>query len=119
MNDKETTLQELKDIIQKFINERDWKQFHSPKNVSANLSIEASELLEHFVWSDSKESFQDVEKHREDIEDEAADILYNILEFANVCNIDIAKALERKMEKNRKKYPIEKSKGKKLKYTEL
>ncbi len=119
MNDQTTTIQQLKDLWAKFVQERDWQQFHSPKNVSMDIAIEAAELMEKFLWIDVADSHQEVEKNRQEIEDELADVIAAALCFANACNIDIARAVERKMAENRKKYPIEKAKGKYTKYSAL
>lgn len=105
-------IRELQARVLKFRDERDWKQFHKPKNVAAALSVEAAELLEHFLWDDKP-------TREDEVEAELADILYYTLLFAAEMDIDLSEALENKMEKNEEKYPIEKSKGKSTKYTEL
>ena len=113
--DKETTLQELKDIILKFKEDRDWGQFHDPKNLAEAISIEAAELLENFLWKDINGS----KKINEDVEDELADVVIQCINFALAADIDIAGAVKKKIEKNAKKYPIDKAKGNAQKYTEL
>lgn len=118
-HDSTTTFQELKDLIAQVTLERDWQQFHSPKNLSMSLSVEAAELLEKFLWMQDEESFLAVEKNRQEIENEAADILYGILAFSNVANIDIASAFARKLEEIKAKYPVDKSKGVYTKYNKL
>ncbi|MFT5169446.1 MAG: dCTP diphosphatase [Lysobacterales bacterium] len=113
-------LTELNENVKKFINDRDWKKFHSPKNISMALSIEASELMEHFQWANSaEESFTilDDKTKKTAIEDEVADVAVYLLDFCNMCNIDLKKAMINKIKKNAKKYPIEKSKGRSDKYT--
>ena len=120
-SDSTTTLAELKTRIQAFVHERDWEQFHAPKNLSMALSAEAAELMEHFLWTEpeaSKQRAQDPAR-RQAIEDEVADIVVYALEFANVTGIDVAAAIERKMIANAKKYPVEKARGRSEKYTEL
>ncbi len=117
--DSKTTLQELKDIMEKFVRERELNQFHSPKNLSMAISVEASELMEKLIWIDSKASFDEVEKYREDIEHELADIITASFMFANACNIDVSDAIIKKMALNAKKYPVEKAKGRCEKYTQL
>jgi dCTP diphosphatase len=120
MNDSKTTIIELKKIIEKFIEDRNWKQFHSLKNLSMHISVEAAELLELFLWANTEEEIQKILKEkRELIENEVADIAYTLLNFCNSAHIDLAGAIEKKMVLNEKKYPIEKSKGNSKKYTEL
>ena len=113
MSDSVTTIEELKLIVESFVDERDWKQFHSPKNLAMSLSIEVAELMELFQWL-SLDQAQDVMRagdNRENAIDEIADILIYTLAFCNRNNIDIADAIKKKMEKNTRKYPVEKFKG--------
>lgn len=120
MKDFETNIQELKDKVRDFCDARDWDQFHDPKELAIALSIEASELLEHFRWKNKEEVkkiWEDSQK-KEDIEDEMADILYFLLRIAQMNNIDLSEALDRKMKKNENKYPVEKFKGSSKKYNE-
>jgi NTP pyrophosphatase (non-canonical NTP hydrolase) len=121
LNDRTTTLDELKRRVLAFARERDWEQFHSPKNLSMALAAEAGELLEHFLWSSPEQSAAVVrsEGKRAKIEDELADVVIYALEFANVSGIDLAAAIDRKMQANAAKYPVEKAKGRADKYTEL
>ncbi len=121
MSDETTTVAELKARILAFADERDWQQFHSPKNLAMALSAETGELMEHFLWMDSEASrtFVHEARKREDIMDEVADIVIYALEFANSAGIDLASAIEQKMAKNATKYPVEKARGNALKYTEL
>lgn len=119
INDTTATFQELKNLVTQVTQERDWTQFHSPKNVAIDISIEAAELLEKFIWMKEEDSYQVVEKNRQEIEDETADILYGILAFANVAKIDISSAFVRKLEEIKAKYPIEKAKGVYTKYNKL
>ncbi|MFA5135846.1 MAG: nucleotide pyrophosphohydrolase [Patescibacteria group bacterium] len=107
--------------IQKFRDERDWLQFHNPKDVALALSIETSELLELFLWKNKKE-IEDYVKDRqshEEITGEIADIFTFAFELAEVLGIDIDAAIAEKLKKNQKKYPVEKSKGKHTKWTKL
>ncbi|MFQ6121030.1 MAG: nucleotide pyrophosphohydrolase [Methanosarcinales archaeon] len=111
----------MKEKIKKFCEDRDWDQFHGAKDLTTALIIEVAELLEHFRWKSGKEVeelFKNTEK-KEDLEDEMADVFYFLLRLAQKYDIDMSEALERKMEKNEKKYPIEKAKGSAKKYTEL
>lgn len=119
--DNNTNIQELKNKVKSFCDARDWNQFHNAKELAIALSIEASELLEHFRWKtkeEVKKSLENPEK-REEISDEMADCLYFVIRIAQMNNIDLSEALERKLEKNNKKYPVEKAKGSNKKYTEL
>lgn len=119
MNDKNTNLTALKQIAQKLVRDREWDQFHTPKDLSMNLSVESNELLEKFLWITSKASFDEIDKNRQEIEDEVGDIVFSILRFCDVSNIDITKSFLHKIEKIKEKYPVEKSKGKHEKYNKL
>ena len=121
MNDASTQLQVIKDRVLAFAKERDWEQFHSPKNLSMAIAAEAAELMEHFLWQNPEASREDIqaEKLRAKVEEELADIFIFAIEFANVTGIDIAAIIEAKMALNAKKYPVDKAKGRSLKYTEL
>lgn len=119
MNDGVTTVQVLKDTAEKFVHERDWHQFHTLKNLSMDVSIEAAELMEHFLWAKDEDLETVLQKNRATIEDEAADVLFGLLQFCTMANIDLAQAFAKKLEKTAQRYPVEKSKGKNLKYTEL
>jgi len=119
--DSTTNLAELKGRVLAFARERDWEQFHAPKNLSMALAAEAGELMEHFLWSTPETSRAQVVDpvKRAKIAEELADILIYALEFANVAHIDVAAAIEAKMASNALKYPVEKAKGRSDKYTEL
>lgn len=104
-----------------FAREREWEQFHSPKNLSMALAAEAGELMEHFLWSTPEQSravAADPAK-RGKIADELADVVIYALEFANATGLDVAASIEAKMAANAKKYPVEKARGRADKYTEL
>lgn len=119
--DATTTLADLKHRVLAFARERDWEQFHSPKNLSMALAAEAGELMEHFLWTDhaaSRARAQEPARRRE-IEDEIADVVIYALEFVNVAGIDLAVAIAAKLAANAKKYPVEKARGRSDKYTEL
>ena len=121
MTDAATTVGEIRERVLAFARERDWEQFHSPKNLSMALAAEAGELMEHFLWTESKASaatLADAAK-RKKIEDELADVVIYALEFANIGGIDLAKAIEAKLAQNAAKYPVEKARGRAVKYTEL
>lgn len=112
-------IESLQEKIAEFVKERDWKQFHNPKDLAISLNLEASEVLELFQWKNETEIAQYLETNKNDIEEELADILYWVLLMADNMNIDIVAASERKLAKNAAKYPVDKSKGNHKKYTEL
>lgn len=121
LTDSATTLGELKTRVLAFVQERDWEQFHSPKNLSMALAAETGELMEHFLWATPERSHEiarDPAK-RTKIAEELADVVIYALEFANMTGLDVAAAIEAKMAANAKKYPVEKAKGRSDKYTDL
>src|SRR3990167_575427 len=110
----------LKTKIAKFIKERDWEQFHSPKNLSMSVAIEAAELMEHFQWTNTVDEAVKILKDkgkRSEIEDEVADIAIYLIDFCNLYNVDLEKVILKKMKKNVKKYPAKRVKGESEKYT--
>lgn len=112
---------DLNDVIQQiraFRDARDWAQFHNPKDMAIAISIEASELLEHFLWKSVEESEARVEIHRDEISEEIADIAIYLVELADNLDIDLIEAMHRKIEKNDAKYPASQVKGSAKKYTE-
>jgi dCTP diphosphatase len=117
--DSNTAMQDLKTIAKKMITDREWSQFHSPKNLSMYIAIEAAELMEKFVWLSSEQSFEELNKNRQEIEDEMADVFICLVHFCNAANIDMASAFIKKLESVKAKYPIEKAKGKHEKYNKL
>jgi len=122
MQDEKTTIQELKDILRKFRDDRDWKQFHDPKNLAEAISIEAGELQELFLWKDKEKiakKLQEDEEFRKEVGEELVDVVIFCLNFANAADIDISKILKEKVEKNAKKYSVEKAKGTAAKYNKL
>lgn len=112
-------IQDLKDKVKQFRDERDWKQFHTPKNLAMALSVEASELAELFLWDNNEESFNTANMKREHLQEEMADVLIYLLSMADVLDINLSKAVLDKLENNKKKYPVEKAKGISKKYNEL
>lgn len=121
LTDAVTTVAELKTRLLAFVQERDWEQFHSPKNLSMALAAETGELMEHFLWATPEQSHaiaRDPAK-RARIADELADVVIYALEFANITGLDVAAAIESKMTANARKYPVEKARGRADKYTEL
>lgn len=111
-------LNELIDKIKTFCEERDWDQYHNPKDLAIGISTEAAELLDLFRFKNNEEIQATVTNRREHIEDELADVLFFVLRFAQTNDIDLKKALENKMAKNAVKYPVDKVKGNNKKYNE-
>ena len=119
MEDKKTTLLELKKKAEVFLEERNWKQFHNPKTDSMNIAVEVAELMEIFLYDNiPTDTFITLEKKRAHVEDEVGDVIFALLTFANTANIDLAAAFEKKLVKTAAKYPVEKVKGCKDKYDE-
>lgn len=122
LRDATATLGEIKARVLAFAHERDWEQFHAPKNLSMALAAEAGELMEHFLWDTpdaSREKVKSDPARLAKIEEELADVVIYALEFANMTGIDVAAAIERKMAQNAAKYPVAKAKGRSAKYNEL
>ena len=107
MKDKSTTIRELRNLVAEFIRERDWEQFHDPKNLAMSIAIEAAELMEHFQWDRNEQIPAILEDpgHRREIEEELADVVCYCLSLANNLEIDLSEAVERKVLKNAEKYP--------------
>lgn len=112
-------LEDLTRRIVDFRDARDWRQYHSPRNLAASISIEAAELLELFQWSSDESIAEDVEARRSDLERELADILIYCLLLANDTGINPAEAIASKLAENDSKYPKDKARGSRAKYTEL
>lgn len=119
--DKIDQFQTLTESILKFRNERDWKQFHAPKDSAIALVFEATEVLEHFQWKTDEEvrAYLANKEKKKEVGDELSDVLFWVLLMSHDLHIDLPKAFDNKMKQNRKKYPIAKAKGKHIKYTEL
>jgi|SRR3989338_570639 len=112
-------IENLTKIINDFRDARDWRQFHNLKDIAISLSLEASEVLEHFQWKSTEEIKKYIKENKKEIADEVADVFYWVLLMSSDLEIDIEKALKNKMIKNAKKYPVKKAKGKHSKYTKL
>lgn len=110
---------DLQKRIRQFVDERDWDQFHNPKDLAISLCLEAAEVLEHFQWKNADEMAEHVTNRKDDVGEEIADVLYWVLLLSNKVDINLAEAFEKKMQKNEAKYPVEKAKGSHKKYTEL
>lgn len=111
------TLQELTSRLRKFAAERDWDQFHSPKNLAMALSVEVAELLEHFQWLSEGESRNLPDGVRMKVAAEVADVQIYLVRLADKLGIDILEAVEAKIQRNEEKYPVDKVKGSSRKYT--
>lgn len=112
------SLNELKQKLQQFVDERDWAQFHSPKNLSMAMIVEAAELVEHFQWNTEAESYQLSPEKREQVGHELADTFVYLLRIAQVLEIDLIEVANAKIALNAKKYPVDKARGSNAKYTE-
>ena len=112
-------IKKLTEKIEKLRDARDWKQFHNPKDVALSLVLEAGEVMEHFQWKNKEEIEEYVKENRAEIGEELADVLYWVLLLSNDLEIDIKEALDKKIAKNEKKYPVDKAKGKHTKYNKL
>lgn len=111
--DDQTTVDELRQLVEQFVAERNWHQFHTPKNLAMALAIEAAELMEHFQWLDPHQSreISDDEARCAAVGEEMADVLCYVLALANELQLDISEALRAKMVKNRLKYPAAEFRG--------
>lgn len=109
----------LRDKLRKFAAEREWDQFHSPKNLAIALSIEASELLEHFQWVTEENSRELPPEERTAVSKEMADVLLYLIRLADKLNVDLINAAENKLIENGQKYPVEKARGSSKKYSDL
>lgn len=118
-SDSTTAVGTLKQMVRKFIDARDWDQFHSPKDLSIGLIIEAGELLEHFRFRENAEISERLStpEFREEVANEMADVLFFLLAMSRKLDIDLSDALAAKMILSEKHYPVEKARGKNLKYT--
>jgi NTP pyrophosphatase (non-canonical NTP hydrolase) len=113
------SLNDLEDAIDAFIAERDWAQFHTPKNLTMAVAIEASELMEHFLWATGTESASPDPARKEMVAQEIGDVLIYLLRLARMLDIDVIAAARDKLVINRDKYPVEKAKGTAKKYLDL
>jgi NTP pyrophosphatase (non-canonical NTP hydrolase) len=113
MPDPQTTVTELREIVEQFVDQRDWRQFHSPKNLSMSMAIEAAELMEHFQWlsADESRAVADNSEKLAEVADELADVLCYTLAMANQLGLDLSTAVRNKMTKNEAKYPADEYRG--------
>jgi len=112
-------IEDLSARLRAFAEERDWEQFHSPKNLAMALAVEAAELLEHFQWLTEEESAQLAPAKAGQVAEEMADVFIYLLRLADRLGVDLLGAACAKMAKNAARYPVEKSRGHKKKYTEF
>lgn len=112
------SLHDLRERLQAFVDERDWQQFHSPKNLAMAMIVEAGELVEHFQWMTEQQSRELTPEKKELVAQEIADTFVYLLRIAEVLDIDIIEAANSKLELNAKKYPVDKARGSNAKYTE-
>lgn len=118
--DNKTNINEIKERIKKFCDDRDWDQYHNAKELAIGIVTEASELLQHFRFKSEKqvdEMFQDTSK-RQEISEEIVDVFYFVIRLSQRYDIDLTTELNKKIQKNEQKYPINKIKGSNKKYTE-
>ncbi|HBI44554.1 MAG TPA: NTP pyrophosphohydrolase [Planctomycetales bacterium] len=113
MSDQTTVVAALREAMTQFVAEREWQQFHSPKNLAMALSVEAAELMEHFLWIDNDASRAEVRDPAkcEQVADEIADVACLVFALCNALNLDLSETVRRKMAKNVLKYPVEKCRG--------
>lgn len=112
------SLDDLRARLQKFVDERDWSQFHSPKNLAMAMIVEAAELVEHFQWLTEQQSLEIATDKREQVSHEIADTFVYLLRMADVLGIDLIAAANAKIDLNAQKYPADKVRGSNAKYTE-
>ncbi len=112
-------LRELAQALRRFADERDWEQFHAPKNLAAALSVEAAELLEHFQWMTEDASRELPPETLAQVGEEMADVLLYLVRLADKLDVDLVQAARRKMQLNAQKYPVERARGSSRKYTQI
>lgn len=111
--DDTTTVGALRSAVDKFVSERDWYVFHTPKNLAMSIAIEAAEIMEHFQWHDADASVDRLNdpEVRAEVADELADVLIYCLSFANTTGIDVSQAVLAKLERNQGRFPVERVRG--------
>lgn len=105
--------------IQQFVDARDWRQFHNPKDLAVAICAEAGELMQHFVWQQDGQIAQRLDEHRGEIASEIADVAILLFEFADNLGMNLGEVMQEKIARNDVRYPVEKSRGNNLKYSEL
>jgi dCTP diphosphatase len=106
MEDKQTTIKELREYVDAFITERNWKRMHTPLNLATAITLEAAELLEHFQWSDPAMGDEIMKKKHQAIAFEAADVAITLIAFCNRTGLDLATIIQQKLTKHALKYPV-------------
>jgi dCTP diphosphatase len=114
----ESDFDRIRKQVRQFVVERDWDQFHSPKNLSMALIVEAAELVEHFQWLTEEQSAKLSPEKLAEVEQELADIQVYLISLAEKLKVDLVAAVDRKLVLNAQKYPVEKARGNSKKYTE-
>jgi NTP pyrophosphatase (non-canonical NTP hydrolase) len=118
-SDSPDRIRSLRDKLRQFSEERDWDQFHSPKNLAMALGVEAAELMEHFQWLSEADSRSLSVETKNEVGQELADVFLYLIRLADKLDIDLASAAENKMSINASKYPIQKARGSNKKYTDF
>lgn len=118
MSTDDPRLSELEALVKAFVDEREWAPFHSPRNLAMALSVEANELLELYLWSTDDGPQPPHPGRAQQVADEAADVLMCLLNFCDRADVDLAAALRSKLARAREKYPVERVRGRSLKYDE-
>jgi NTP pyrophosphatase (non-canonical NTP hydrolase) len=112
-------LEDLRDALRRFAAERDWEQFHSPKNLASALVVEAAELLELFQWLSEEQSRTLSAEDKQKVTNEIADVLIYLVRLADRLDVNLLEAARDKIARNAEKYPVEKARGNAKKYTDL
>ena len=111
--DETTTLADLRDAVDRFVDARDWYDYHTPKNLAMSIAIEAAEIMEHFQWSTIAEAqaFMDDPENRAEVADELADVMIYCLSFANATGVDVSQAIRKKLARNEHRFPVDAVRG--------
>ena len=106
--DETTTLADLRAAVDRFVDARDWYEYHTPKNLAMSIAIEAAEIMEHFQWSTvaDAQAFMENAENRAEVADELADVLIYCLSFANATEIDVSEAIRKKLDRNEARFPV-------------
>ncbi len=113
------SISELTAQIQTFVDARDWRRYHNAKDLAVAIAAEAGELMQHFVWQQEEQIENRLEAHREEIASEIADVAILLFEFADNLGMNLGEVMQAKIARNDVRYPVEKSRGNNLKYSEL
>lgn len=111
--DDRTTLADLRNAVDRFVDARNWYEYHTPKNLAMSIAIEAAEIMEHFQWSTVAEAtaFMDDPENRAEVADELADVMIYCLSFANATEIDVSQAIRAKLARNEERFPVDAAHG--------